>query len=448
MESKSGKASEFVRYWAKRLTRKPYLHTGNIREYQIRRINNLISHARKNSPFYADLYGNLPADFRIKELPDMNALPVASKEAFRKACSSGLVLHKDVDKGRLICATTTGSTGTPSTVLFTEKSYKQRRRVTDRVFHNAGLRTYRRFCLIWRNREMSKGSRRRHNKGLFMNLAVGDATSPVQSALTQDKFAGLVRSLIEFNPQVIRGYVSALFTIADYMEKNGLTIQGLERVITSAEYLPSPVWDTLERVFKCPVINFYGSSEADSIACSSVSSRLMTISEDLYFAEVLDENNKPVKAGQQGLITLTNLTATAMPFIRFQIGDMAVVDEDFYNYGDKFRHFVSVEGRTNDVFELEDGSVIFSHLWHIIFRDQSWIETFQVIQKSTSRIEIKILCSQGNEQNLSSLVQTIRERFKGINFDFQVVDRIDAGPGGKFRAVMSEVPNKFNRINK
>ncbi len=443
------KCVEFINHWGRRLfVWETYLHTGNIRDHQVRRMNDIITNARRFSPFYADLYKDIPQDFQLITVNDIHKLPVVKKQSFKKACSQDLLVCENLDKRNLISASTTGSTGTPMKVFFTENGVLSRRKVKARVFHDAGVRKYDRYCMIWRQKSQSKSSLFREKNGLLLSLNVGEVVNPMGSSLTYEKLRSSVNSIIDFDPQLIHGYVSALFVISTYLKKNNLRLPALKRVVAAAEYLPQNVWDILEESFGCPVINFYGSSEADAIACSSINSRKMTISEDLYFTEVLNENDEPVAPGEPGLITLTNLTAKAMPFIRFQIGDMAIVDDNFYNYDEEFRYFLSVEGRTNDVFELKDGSIIFSHLWHILFRDHLWIERFQVIQRSTSRIEIKILPLTNDEEAFSTLKKSIMEKFNGINFDFRIVNRLEFGKGDKFRAVVSDVQNKFNRINK
>ncbi len=444
------KGTEFLRYWGKHLTRKKYLHSGNLRTYQIKSINEMVSNARAHSPFYMELYEeySVPKDFVVRTLADIRKLPVVKKEAFKAACSENQVLCANLDEKNLHRERTTGSTGVPTEIFFTRDSQQKKKRVKNRVFHDAGVRRYDRYCMIWRSKPMSPRDIARQRNKLYFFLAAGDISNPMQSTLTREKINRSVRLILDFNPQIMHGYVSALFTIAEYLEKNNLDLPELKRVVTAAEYLPPTVWTTLENIFKCPVINFYGASEASAIACSGANTRNMTISEDLYFAEVLDENDQPVRPGKPGLITLTNLTAKAMPFIRFQIGDMAMVDDDFYNYGEDFRYFNSVEGRTNDVFELADGAVIFSHLWHIFFRDQLWIERFQVIQRSPSSIEIKILPLRKNESEFRSFRKLIQEKFEGISFDFRIVNGMEFGPGDKFRAVISYIPNRFNRVNK
>ena len=128
-----------------------------------------------------------------------------------------------------------------------------------------------------------------------------------------------------------------------------------------------------------------------------------------------------------------------MPLIRYQIGDMAIIDENFYNFSEKFRYFVSVEGRTNDIFELEDGSLIYSHLWFVYFRNEKWINRFKVTQTTNKSITIELEVSTMNDfDNLR----------KKISFVWSITKKINIEKTGKFRSVVSLVENKFNKINK
>ena len=43
--------------------------------------------------------------------------------------------------------------------------------------------------------------------------------------------------------------------------------------------------------------------------------------------EILDENNQPVPYGKEGKVVITSLYNKAHPFIRYEIGDVGILDE-------------------------------------------------------------------------------------------------------------------------
>jgi len=437
---------QYLKSKIKNIIQKDYLYNTNLREYQLKRINEIIKYAKQNSPFYKEFYKDI--DFELKSLSDIKKLPILKKDLFKEAIKANTILSNKFSKDELLCGHTTGSTGTPLEMCFDKECSQKRSVVQSRLWKNMGILPYKRFVKVWRDKNLSKSEQKLKDAGLLLPISVGDVADPLNSATTNEKLQNILKELIEFKPQVIRGYVSALYSIAGIIERENIKFDTLEAIVTSAEYLPANMWEYFEKVFNCPVYNLYGGTEAPSIAVNDKNSHNMIISEDLYFIEVLDENGKDTKIDKQGLITITDLYSIATPLIRYQIGDMAIIDDNFYQFDKKFRYFVSVEGRTNDIFELEDGSLIYSHLWHIYFRDEDWVDRFQVIQKEKNLIEIKLLVLEKNEKRLNDFKQRIENIFLDIKFEWTFLDKIELQKGNKFRTVISLVENKFNKINK
>ena len=438
--------NQYAKYMIKNIIQNNYLNNSNIRNYQLSKINDILKNAKENSEFYKKFYKK--NYIKLKTLQDIKQLPILKKELFKNSIRENTILSSKFNKQDLNCGHTTGSTGTPLEICFDKKSLKLKSQVQRRLWKNMGILPYKRFVKIWRDKNLNPQEEKLRDSGLLLSIAVGDINDPLNSAITNEKILDIIEELQNFKPQVIRGYVSSLYSIAQIVEKLNIEFYTLESVTTSAEYLPSGMWNYFEKVFKCPVYNLYGGTEAPSIALNNKNTQNLTISEDLYYIEVLNENGNDVKAGEQGLITITDLHSSAIPFIRYQIGDMAIVDDSFYILSDEFRYFKSVEGRTNDIFELSDGSLIYSHLWHIYFRDEYWIDRFQVIQKKKNLIEIKLLLFESNNKKYKSLKKKIENAFKIVKFQWTFINKIELQKGNKYRAIISMVENKFNMINK
>jgi phenylacetate-CoA ligase len=438
---------QYSKYVIKKLIQKDYLNDKNIRKYQVEKINDVIDNAKLNSSFYKEFYKNV--DFKIHNLDDIKKLPILKKDIFKNTIKKNTILSNNYNREDLLCGHTTGSTGTPLEMCFDKECSRLRSKVQGRLWNDMGILPHKRFVKIWRDKNLNKTEQELKDAGLLLSIAVGDVNDPLNSAVTNKKILSIINELQNFNPQVIRGYVSSLYSIAQLVEKLNVKFNTLESIVTSAEYLPEGIWKYFEEVFNCPVYNLYGGTEAPSIALNKKNTHNLILSEDLYYIEVLDENGNDVKAGQQGLITITDLHSKATPLIRYQIGDMAIVDETFYKINDSFRYFVSVEGRTNDIFELEDGSLIYSHLWFVYFRTENWIEKFKVVQETKKNINIKLLVIENyNYNSLIELQNKINSIYPNLNFLWEIVDKFDLENGNKFRSVLSKIENKFNRRNK
>ena len=438
---------QYSKYVIKKLIQKDYLNDNNIRKYQIEKINDIIDNAKLNSSFYKEFYKDV--NFKIESLDDVKKLPILKKDIFKNAIKNNTILSNNYNKKDLLCGHTTGSTGTPLEMCFDKGCSTLRSQVQGRLWNDMGILPHKRLVKIWRDKNLNKVEQKLKDAGLLLPISVGDVNDPLNSAVTNEKILSIINELQNFNPQVIRGYVSSLYSIAQLVEKLNVKFNSLESIVTSAEYLPEGIWKYFEEVFNCPVYNLYGGTEAPSIAVNKKDTHNLKLSEDLYYIEVLDENGNDIKPGEQGLITITDLHSKATPLIRYQIGDMAIVDERFYELSNNFRYFVSVEGRTNDIFELEDGSLIYSHLWFVYFRTENWIEKFKVVQESKKRINIKLLVVENyNHNSLIELQKKINSIYPNLNFVWEIVDKFDLENGNKFRSVLSKIENKFNRINK
>lgn len=86
----------------------------------------------------------------------------------------------------------------------------------------------------------------------------------------------------------------------------------------------------LEKQFGIPIINEYGASELDLIAFENPQGEWQVNSETL-FIEILDENNQVLPYGKEGRIVITSLFNKANPFIRYDIGDIGILDEKVHS---------------------------------------------------------------------------------------------------------------------
>jgi len=421
-----------------------YLFNNNeLRIYQIDKINNQIKNAFDNNNFYKNhfLKNGINSEFRIRTLNDITNLPVLKKKDFKIAAAQKNIISKNYNINDLVLHYTTGSTGNPTQIY----SYKQlediRGQVLNRVWFNSGKISFKRILKVWRSKSPTSDEEKRIKFGLLRNYEILDFDN---IKLISDSNRE-ISNVYKFNPNVIRGYVSALYDLGKKVQFK--KIKSLEVVIASAEYLPSIIWTKLEDMFKVPIINLYGGTEAPAIAQSSMKSKNMVINEDLYFIELLDNNYNTAKPGQIAKIIVTDLHNEAFPLIRYEIGDLAIAGSDFFSYNENIRYFLSVEGRSNDIFVFDDGSILYSHFWHIIFREETWIDTFQVIQFDKNKVKINLKLTEINIDKLDKLKFLLKEKLPLIEIDYFIVDKIPLGPGGKELAIYSLVSTEFNNTN-
>ncbi len=423
----------------------------NIRNEQIDRINEIVDVACNHSEFYKVLYQKSGITFPLKidKLSDLKALPIVKKDVFRTALNSDTLRTRMFKNEDIFSSSTTGSTGQPMTMHFDTECIKKRKEILSLLSTITGMGYDKKVCRIWRQKSLSKKEEWYQKLGGLLQISVGDVNSPESTSIDKARLNQIVNSISSYEPETIRGYVSALYTIMTEMQFQGIEMDSLESVITSAEYLPEKIWCDFEQYFNCKVFNLYGGTEAPAIALNFEHSRNLSIFEELYFIEVLDDEGNDCKPGEPGFITITDLYSKEVPLIRYQIGDIATVDSHFFELNSKRRYFKAVEGRTNDIFRLSDGSLIFSHLWHIHLRDYEWLTMFKVEQLALDEILISLACNKNDfSSNIKKMKVDIESKYPSVNFTWKQVEHIPSGKGNKVRNIVSYVDNKFNMVNK
>ena len=398
----------------------------DIRKYQLKKINNVLNHALNYSPFYKNLYNEygIKNSFSINNIEEIDKLPVVSKKMFKEATKNNLVLSNQYDIKDLTCGHTTGSTGSPTKVCFDRICIKNRANSLFWLWNKMGYYPYNKSIKIWREKQYNEHELKLYNKGLFKSLSIGDFTDPKEVGFNNKIKEELISNLKDFSPKVIRGYSSALVQIATYIEEAKIKIPGVQSVISSGEYLSHKNWDFLENVFKCNIYNLYGGTEAPGIAVNCAGSRNLNISEELYFIEVLDENGEMVKPGKPGLITITDLHSTATPLIRYQIGDLASIDNKFGDLNNN-KYFKEVIGREDDIIRLPNGETIFPHLWYIMMRSYEWINQFKVYYDNKLNIDIVIYSNSPDKFDFNNLKNKVEKKISSINFNWELKNNYD-----------------------
>jgi phenylacetate-CoA ligase len=189
------------------------------------------------------------------------------------------------------------------------------------------------------------------------------------------------------------------------------------------------------------VRNEYGAAELDILAFEDEDGDFV-LNEETLFIEILDENNLPVEAGIEGRVIVTSLYNKAMPFIRYELGDRAILSHRIKNGN---RVLEKVVGRTNDIIKLPSGKIspglTFYYISKKLLESGGRIKEFVIIQKSLNTFLFKYLANE----ELSALekfeIQKAMDLYleSGLVCEFLQCDRIERTKAGKLKHFFSEL---------
>lgn len=191
----------------------------------------------------------------------------------------------------------------------------------------------------------------------------------------------------------INGYTSSIVLLANYLKKNNLYLNEicptLKVCIVTSEMLFEADKFLLEERLRVPIINEYGSAELEIMAIENPEGTWVANSETL-FIEILDENNQPLPNGKEGRIVVTSLFNKAHPFIRFEVGDVGVLDEKSTPKNPILKKLI---GRTNDIAFLPSGKkapgMTFYSITKKLFNGDGNVKEFVIIQTKIDTFEIE-----------------------------------------------------------
>ena len=237
----------------------------------------------------------------------------------------------------------------------------------------------------------------------------------------------------------INGYTSSIVLFAKFLQKKNIILTTicptLKVCMVTSEMLFEDDKILLQKQLGVPIINEYGASELDLIAFENPQNEWQVNAETL-FVEILDENNRVVPNGTEGRIVITSLFNTAHPFIRYDIGDIGILDEKSTLQKPILKKLI---GRTNDIAILPSGKkaagLTFYYITKTIIEDDGNVKEFVIKQTKIDTFEIEYVSE--TELNLVQ-IQKINQAIEiylepNLNFTFVQKNTLERSAQGKLK---------------
>lgn len=245
----------------------------------------------------------------------------------------------------------------------------------------------------------------------------------------------------------INGYTSSIVLFAKFLQQKNIILKNicptLKVCVVTSEMLFEEDKILLEKQFGVAVVNEYGASELDLIAFQNPNGEWQVNSETL-FVEILDENNTVLPYGKEGRIVITSLFNKAHPFIRYDIGDIGILDTKSTPKKPILQQLI---GRTNDIAILPSGKkspgLTFYYVTKSIIEDDGNVREFVIKQTKIDTFDIEYVSQ--NALNLEQ-IQKIEAAIalyleKGLIFTFVRKEKLQRSKSGKLKQFVSLLNN-------
>ena len=384
---------------------------------QEKQLKKLINFSYQNIPYYTKLFEHLKIrPDSISTLEDLNKLPVLTKKNIKDNWED--FIPKNLDKMKYLNGSTGGSTGNTLQYRMHLKDYELGVSVTYRGWGYAGYKPGDKVAVIAGASLISNPKQNIVEKlqALFMNMHFYSSYG-----MNEEVFYNYYRSIKKNKPKFIRGYASSVYLFAKFIQRKNLSLNFKpSAVFTTSEKLMDKQRDLIKSVFNAEVFDGYGLNDGGISAYECNQHNGMHVDMERGILEVVDETNASI-FNKQGKILATSLYNYAMPFIRYDTGDLGILSLDKCSCGRQMPLLKEISGRVTDFLNL-NGTIIGSPVLTVLMGKFD-IEQYQIYQKSKNEILIKIV--SGEKYNKEKDESYIKQSFYShvgkikITFDYK-----------------------------
>ncbi len=316
----------------------------DIFEMQSARLKAVVKHVYESNATYRQLFDEAnvkPEDIRTAD--DVAKLPMTNKDILRDNYPLGLSCVPRLDIAEMHMSS--GSTGTPVVMPYTQSDLRQWAECMARCYRMAGAKPGDAtqitplFGLFNGGFGMYHGARA---AGLFV-IPAGPGNTVRQINLARD-----------LKTRVFTGVVSYGVRLMEILEEQKETLPDMEIGIFGAEAFSESMKKKIATGLNIDVFDIYGMTESGGVGTLGMDCTAhdgLHVWEDQYILEIIDpKTGEPVDDGEEGELVFTSLTREALPMIRFRTADLThVISRDRCECGRTHLKIAPITGRRDDM---------------------------------------------------------------------------------------------------
>ena len=219
--------------------------------------------------------------------------------------------------------------------------------------------------------------------------------------------------MIDLKTRVLRGYPSSVKIFALFLKKNSLKINSIKQILVASEVLTDNDRNIIESVFDCKISNHYGLAEQIVMFGDCEKHTHLHNYFEYGYVELLDTDRSNIKK-----IIGTNLHNKTMPIIRYDTGDLAIVDDSNCKCSRNGITIKNIIGRHDQLIRTPNGYDIPSVNFYTMFEHYLEIDQWQITYDDEN-INFNYLSLEGlNNTKLKELNSKIENRINKSGFKY------------------------------
>lgn len=316
-----------------------------VREYQVGRLAQLLSHAYTNHPFYRSRMdrANLSPD-RFRNIDQLKVLPVLARDDMEALFDS--VRTSSADLTLCFTGSSSGTTGIPARYFKDPSTMGMERSAMLFGRIRNGWTPGDPTAVVWGNPKTVETLWRRPSSKL-MTFLMNEHRVAACYLNSNERVDTALDDLIRWRPAYVYGYTNSLRILAARLLERNLELN-CRKVFTTAETMLEGSREVIQKAMG-PVSDSYGCSEINGIAFQCGSCGKYHVADPHVVVEY-----EPVPDGGGYSILVTDLDNYIMPLIRYRVGDIVIPSKDLEPCpsGNRWNRIESIQGRISDVIRI------------------------------------------------------------------------------------------------
>jgi len=417
---------------------------GFIKELQLKRLKETLSHCYKNNSFYKNRLDEAGVDpENIKDLKEIEKIPFTSKEELRENYPFGLFCVPSSQVVRV--HSSSGTTGNPTVVGYTKEDLDIWADVLARIMYDVGVGPD----------DVVQVS---HGFGMFTGgfgfqyaaERLGALVVPISGGNTERQ----LKIMQDFKSTVLCCTPSYALYIAEIADKMGIDTKKLDLKVGffGAEPWTESMRSGIEQRLDIKALDSYGLSEVigPGVSCECGEQKGLHVNEDHFLPEIIDPvTGNTLEEGEHGELVFTSLTKKAFPVIRYRTKDISYLVRDECPCGKSFIKMAKPMGRTDDMLIIRGVNVFPSQIEEVLMNVDDLEPHYMIVlykEKFMDKIEVWVEVSEGifheKLMDLENFESSIEHRLYsaiGINIDVKLKEpRTIARSEGKAQRVLDK----------
>jgi len=413
------------------------------RSLQTERLRAQVRRLKGVNDFYGRQLSDVDDDVSID---DLASIPTISKPALWDQYPLKAVAVPRSELRRIHA--TSGTSGRPTIVAYTENDLDIFRQVNARVLAGAGAGP---------GTMVHNG----YGYGLFTGglglhggaEALGANVVPISGGQT----ARQVQLIMDLQPEILVCTPSYAATLADALAALGVAPEdnSLRAGIFGAEPWSESMRTQLSARLGLTALDIYGLCEVvgPGVAFETAESvHKMYVNEDHFYVECLDpETGREVADGEVGELVFTTLTKQALPVLRYRTGDLAALYREPDGTGRTLVRMSRILGRRDDMIVIRGVNVYPSEIEAVLLADEAIGTSYAIVIDQRAEMPSVLVLAEPASGNLAdetasglgkALAGALKERL-GVSCSVRVVGsgqipRIEIGKAVRVHAWTAE----------